>query len=72
MTLETGASVCDLACGTGHLALSFATCAGRLVGVDPAPSMLDAFRRLAAERGIERKGDSHVLEEESDNVTTVT
>ncbi len=50
---EPGVSVCDVACGAGHLALSFATCAGRLVGVDPAPSMLDAFRRLAAERGVE-------------------
>lgn len=53
VNLETGASVCDVACGTGHLALSFATRAGRLVGVDPAPSMLDAFRRLAAGRGKE-------------------
>ena len=53
VNLGTGASVCDVGCGTGHLALSFAACAGRLVGVDPAPSMLDAFRRLAAERGIE-------------------
>ncbi len=53
VNLETGASLCDVGCGTGHLALSFATCAGRLVGVDPAPSMLDAFRRLVAERGIE-------------------
>ena len=51
--LETGASICDVGCGTGHLALSFAVCAGRLVGVDPAPGMLDAFRRLAADRGIE-------------------
>ena len=51
VNLETGASVCDVACGTGHLALSFATRAGRLVGVDPAPGMLDAFRRVAAERG---------------------
>ena len=50
---EPGTSVCDVACGTGHLALSFADCAGRLVGVDPAPGMLDAFRRLAAVRGIE-------------------
>ncbi len=53
LNLEAGASVCDVACGAGHLALSFATGAGRLVGVDPAPSMLDAFRRLAAERGRE-------------------
>ena len=49
---QIGASVCDVGCGAGHLALSFAACAGRLVGVDPAPRMLDAFRRLAAERGI--------------------
>ena len=53
VNLEPGASVCDVACGAGHLALSFATRAGRLVGVDPAPSMLSAFRRLAAERGRE-------------------
>ncbi|MDE2926178.1 MAG: methyltransferase domain-containing protein [Acidobacteriota bacterium] len=53
VNLEAGASVCDMACGAGHLALSFATRAGRLVGVDPAPGMLDAFRRLAAQRGIE-------------------
>lgn len=53
INLEPGTSVCDVACGTGHLALSFAGCAGRLVGVDPAPGMLDAFRRLAAGRGIE-------------------
>ena len=50
---EAGASVCDVACGAGHLALSFAARAGRLVGVDPAPGMLNAFRRLAAERGRE-------------------
>jgi len=53
VNLETGASICDVACGAGHLALSFANCTGRLVGVDPAPGMLDAFRRLAAERGTE-------------------
>ena len=53
VNLETEASICDVACGAGHLALSFATCAGRLVGVDPSPSMLDAFRRLAGERGRE-------------------
>ena len=53
VNLVSGASVCDVACGAGHLALSFATSAGRLVGVDPSPSMLDAFRRLAGERGRE-------------------
>lgn len=50
---ETGSSVCDVACGAGHMALSFAASAGRLAGVDPAPGILDAFRRLAARRGRE-------------------
>jgi SAM-dependent methyltransferase len=51
---QTGAAICDVACGAGHLALSFAADGpARLVGVDPAPSMLDSFRALAAERGAE-------------------
>ena len=53
MKLETESFVCYVACGTGHLARSFATCAGILGVVDPAPSILDACRRLAAQRGIE-------------------
>jgi SAM-dependent methyltransferase len=47
---QTGQELCDVACGAGHLALSFAAQRpARLVGVDPAPSMLEAFRALAAE-----------------------
>src|SRR6516162_9475055 len=45
-------SICDVACGAGHLALSFAGRAGRIVGVDPAPNMLEALRRLATQRGV--------------------
>jgi ubiquinone/menaquinone biosynthesis C-methylase UbiE len=46
------ASVCDVACGPGHLALSFAGKASRIVGVDAAPNMLRQFERLAEERGV--------------------
>ena len=45
-------STCDVACGAGHLALSFAGRAGRIVGVDPAPNMLEALRQLATQRGV--------------------
>lgn len=45
-------SVCDLACGPGHLALSFADKSSRIVGVDAAPNMLQQFERLAKERNI--------------------
>lgn len=46
-------SVCDVACGAGHLALSFQGAASKIVGVDPAPNMLRTFEKLAAQRGIE-------------------
>ena len=45
-------SVCDVACGAGHLLLSFAKTAKRLVAVDPAPSMIDAAKQLARDQGI--------------------
>lgn len=46
------ASICDVACGPGHLALSFAGKVSRIVGVDAAPNMLRQFGRLAQERGV--------------------
>jgi len=45
-------SICDVACGPGHLALSFASKASRIVGVDAAPNMLLQFGKLAKERGM--------------------
>ncbi len=45
-------SVCDLACGPGYLALSFAGKSSRIVGVDAAPNMLRQFERLARERNV--------------------
>ncbi len=47
-----GIRVCDVACGAGHLALSFGPVAGRIVGVDPSPSMLESFVALADRRGL--------------------
>jgi ubiquinone/menaquinone biosynthesis C-methylase UbiE len=44
--------VCDVACGPGHLALSFADKASRIVGVDAAPNMLRQFEKLAKERNV--------------------
>jgi SAM-dependent methyltransferase len=50
---QTGKAICDVACGAGHLALSFAEEGpARLVGVDPEPSMLESLLRLAAERSV--------------------
>ena len=40
----------DVACGAGHTALRMAETAGQVIAVDIAPGMLDATRRLAAER----------------------
>jgi ubiquinone/menaquinone biosynthesis C-methylase UbiE len=51
LELPPQAAVCDVACGPGHLALSFAERATRIVGVDPAPNMLETFRELASARG---------------------
>jgi ubiquinone/menaquinone biosynthesis C-methylase UbiE len=45
-------SICDVACGPGHLALSFVGKASRIVGVDAAPNMLRQFERMARERGL--------------------
>lgn len=49
---EHGFTICDIACGAGHTGLSFASVATRIAGVDPAPSMLAAFRQLAESKGI--------------------
>jgi SAM-dependent methyltransferase len=46
-------AVCDVACGAGHLALSFCGKATNIAAVDPAPQMLAAARDLAAAKGCE-------------------
>jgi ubiquinone/menaquinone biosynthesis C-methylase UbiE len=50
LTLPQSAVLCDVACGPGHLGLSFAKRASRIIGVDPAPNMLSAFRQLAQQQ----------------------
>jgi len=52
LTTKRLAAICDVACGPGHLALSFAGKVPRIVGVDAAPDMLRQFQRLAQERGV--------------------
>lgn len=44
--------ICDIACGSGHMGLSFEKYVTRLVGVDPAPAMLEEFQKQAKAKGI--------------------
>lgn len=50
---EQKESICEIACGPGYLALSFAGKSSRITGIDAAPNMLLQFEKLAAEKGIE-------------------
>jgi SAM-dependent methyltransferase len=43
--LGSGTTLVDLGCGTGLLAAAAASEAGRVVGVDPSPAMLEVARR---------------------------
>src|ERR1700752_3970735 len=51
LTLSRQQSLIDLGTGPGLLARGFAAYAGRVVGVDPEPSMLAAARAAAARAG---------------------
>ena len=51
--LPVGGVVLDVGCGAGAGSLPLADRAGRLVGIDPSPSMLDAFRERAESKGVE-------------------
>ncbi|MBR1090058.1 class I SAM-dependent methyltransferase [Bradyrhizobium manausense] len=51
--LTKGSSLIDLGTGPGLLALGFAPYAGRIVGVDPEPAMIEAARQAAARAGLE-------------------
>lgn len=53
LALRRTDSLCDVACGPGHLALSFAGKVSRIVGMDAAPNMLREFEKLAKARGVE-------------------
>lgn len=48
-------SICDIACGPGHLALSFHKRKPLIVGVDPSSNMLTIFLKQAYEKNIEAR-----------------
>lgn len=48
-----GERVLDLGCGTGNAALLASRRGARVIGVDPAPRLLDVAREAAAFRGLE-------------------
>ncbi len=48
--LTTGASISPA--GAGHTALRMAEAAGQMIAADIAPGLIDAARRMAAERGL--------------------
>ncbi|NEU58351.1 class I SAM-dependent methyltransferase [Halorussus sp. MSC15.2] len=51
--LDESASVLDLGCGTGQLAIPLAARVGEVVGMDPNEEMLREARRKAREAGVE-------------------
>ncbi len=50
--LPPGGVALDVGCGAGAASLPLAARAGRFVGVDPSPALLDAFRERAEARGV--------------------
>jgi SAM-dependent methyltransferase len=50
--LPEGGTVLDVGCGAGAASLAMVSKAGRLIGVDPSASMLEAFREKARGAGM--------------------
>lgn len=77
-SIRHDATVLDLACGTGDLAFaaSRVATAGRVIGIDASPAMIDLAReratREAAGRTELRVGDISSLDVASDSVDVVT
>jgi ubiquinone/menaquinone biosynthesis C-methylase UbiE len=46
------ASILDVGTGAGHLSFALASCAARVVALDPLPGMLATVRQAAAARGL--------------------
>jgi len=67
--------VLDVACGPGLVVCAFAPYAGRVIGIDMTPAMLDRARLLAAEQGVRNvdwhQGDIYSLPYAAESFTTV-
>jgi SAM-dependent methyltransferase len=60
----TGERVVDVGCGTGSAALLAAERGARVIGIDPAPRLVEVARQLAAARGLDAEfalGDAAAL-----------
>jgi SAM-dependent methyltransferase len=70
LTFPPDAEVLEVGCGTGVLARALvkrADFAGRVIGIEPSPGLLDAARRLAKQEGVDhliefRLGDGQALD----------
>jgi SAM-dependent methyltransferase len=51
--LPEGGTVLDIGCGAGASSLALASRAGLIIGVDASAGMLEAFRRRAADAGVQ-------------------
>jgi SAM-dependent methyltransferase len=51
--LPDGGTVLDVGCGGGAASFALVPPAGRVIGVDESPSMLELFRATAADRGVD-------------------
>lgn len=75
--MAQGADVVDVACGTGDLAEAFHDAgAGRVIGIDFTPEMLEVARNRAVQRGRDqieyRQGDAMSLDLESDSADVLS
>jgi SAM-dependent methyltransferase len=72
--LPAGASVLDLGCGNGRVALALAGLGYRSEGIDIAPSMIDEARAAAAALGVDvrfRIGDAVALPHDENELDAV-
>ena len=71
---RAGERVLDLGCGTGNAALVAAARGAAVIGVDPAPRLLDVARRRAVDQGVDvtfAPGDAAALPVEDGSVDVV-
>ncbi len=71
LDLPPGARVLDVGCGAGRHSIELARRGYRVVGIDPAPAMIEAARAAAAEAGVapdfrQASGETFVADEEFD------